>query len=146
MVLDVSVVDRTGKSVVMTISRQFTMRHVKLLLTSGTVPLLGRGLGPGDVTLQINGVVLADNMKVADLCNAVTLHAYIARAEKADGAYGGASGIIPWLDKADIAVVTMLGLTFGGDGKKATTLAKKAREALAARWSRRRSRPRRRRG
>ena len=70
MVLDVSVVDRTGKSVVMTISRQFTMRHVKLLLTSGTVPLLGRGLGPGDVTLQINGVVLADNMKVADLCNA----------------------------------------------------------------------------
>lgn len=132
MVLDVSVVDRTGKSVVMTISRRLTMKHVKLLLTSGTVPLLGRGLGPGDVTLQINGVVLADNMKVADLCNAVTLHAYIARAEKADGAYGGASGIIPWLDKADIAVVTMpLGLTFGGDGKKATTLAKKAREALA---------------
>ncbi|KAH8098084.1 hypothetical protein JL720_1008 [Aureococcus anophagefferens] len=116
----------------MTISRRLTMKHVKLLLTSGTVPLLGRGLGPGDVTLQINGVVLADNMKVADLCNAVTLHAYIARAEKADGAYGGASGIIPWLDKADIAVVTMpLGLTFGGDGKKATTLAKKAREALA---------------
>ncbi|KAH8069168.1 hypothetical protein JL720_12076 [Aureococcus anophagefferens] len=87
----------------MTISRRLTMKHVKLLLTSGTVPLLGRGLGPGDVTLQINGVVLADNMKVADLCNA-----------------------------ADIAVVTMpLGLTFGGDGKKATTLAKKAREALA---------------
>ncbi|KAH8048878.1 hypothetical protein JL720_15727 [Aureococcus anophagefferens] len=132
MVLDVSVVDRTGKSVVMTISRRLTMKHVKLLLTSGTVPLLGRGLGPGDVTLQINGVVLADNMKVADLCNAVTLHAYIARAEKADGAARRRQRIIPWLDKADIAVVTMpLGLTFGGDGKKATTLAKKAREALA---------------
>ncbi|KAH8085066.1 hypothetical protein JL720_7786 [Aureococcus anophagefferens] len=120
---------RTGKSVVMTISRRLTMKHVKLLLTSGTVPLLGRGLGPGDVTLQINGVVLADNMKVADLCNAVTLHAH--RRGKARRR-GGRQRIIPWLDKADIAVVTMpLGLTFGGDGKKATTLAKKAREALA---------------
>ncbi|KAH8058569.1 hypothetical protein JL722_5786 [Aureococcus anophagefferens] len=88
--LDVSVVDRTGK-IVMTISRRLTMKHVKLLLTSGTVPLLGRGLGPGDVTLQINGVVLADNMKVADLCNAVTL-AYIAPPRRPTAATAAPAG------------------------------------------------------